>query len=256
MIKLYIKKIKNHLLNLNYYLFVVPKGNKPIENYVFVTGSDSSHFKSAVNCIKSIKSNSNPSVIIFWDLGCSKEEILGIKSLGVTLKTFPYKDYPSFYNIKVDAGKYAWKSAIIKKTISEYKLPTIWFDAGNILKNPFKILTTLEVLGFYSPYSNGKVKEWTFPSVLNRFSYINNIAELRNLNGACICFNPSNNIAMELLENWEYLSTDINFIAPIGSSRLNHRQDQSLLTLLAHKYNLAKNMPHGYLDFSIHNDID
>ena len=127
---------------------------------------------------------------------------------------------------------------------------------ANILKNPFKILTTLEVLGFYSPYSNGKVKEWTFPSVLNRFSYINNIAELRNLNGACICFNPSNNIAMELLENWEYLSTDINFIAPIGSSRLNHRQDQSLLTLLAHKYNLAKNMPHGYLDFSIHNDID
>jgi len=256
MIKQYIKKIKNYLLNLNYYLFIVPKKNKPIENYVFVTGSDSSHFKSAVNCIKSIKRNSHPSVIIFWDLGCSREEILAIKSLGVTLKTFPYKDYPSFYNIKVDAGKYAWKSAVIKKTVSEYKLPTIWFDAGNILKSPLKILATLEIKGFYSPYSVGKVKRWTFPSVLNHFSSIANIAESRNLNGACICFHPSNKTAMELLQHWERLSNDINFIAPDGSSRLNHRQDQSLLTLLAYKYNLVKNMPHGYLDFSIHNDID
>ncbi len=251
-----IKVIKNYLLNFNYYLFIHNKINTSSEKYIFITGADSSHFKSAMNCIISIKNNSNAEKIIFWDLGCSSDEVKKIKALDITYRVFPYKEYPDFYNIKIDAGKYAWKSAIIKRSIDEFRLPAIWFDAGNILKSPNRIINTLILNGFYSPYSAGLVEDWTYESVINHFKDIKKIHKKKNLNGACVCFNPSNNLAMELLNDWESMSSNINLISPEGSSRMNHRQDQSLLTLLAYKHNLVKRIPHGYLDFSIHNDID
>lgn len=251
-----IKSIKNYLLNFNYLFFALRKVNTSSEKYIFITGADSSHFKSAMNCIISIKNNSNAEQIIFWDLGCSSEEVKKIKALDITYRVFPYQDYPEFYNIKVDAGKYAWKSSIIKKSINEFNLPAIWFDAGNILYSPHKIIKTLVINGFYSPYSKGRVKDWTYKTVINHFKNIHNIHKKKNLNGACVCFNPSNIPAMRLLNDWDAMSSNIDLIAPKGSSRLNHRQDQSLLTLLAYKHNLVKKIPHGYLGFSIHNDVD
>lgn len=251
-----IKKTKNYLLNINYYIFVNKKINTSSLKYIFITAADSSHYKSAINCIVSIKKNSNAEKIIFWDLGCSTNEVREIKALGITYRAFPYIEYPDFYNINIDAGKYAWKSSVIKRSIDEFNLPTIWFDAGNILKNPNKIINTLFHHGFYSPYSSGRVKDWTFGSVINHFKHIKNINRKRNLNGACVCFNPLNNIAMKLLKDWEFMSSNIHLISPEGSSRINHRQDQSLLTLLAYQYDLVKKIPHGFLDFSIHNDVD
>ena len=251
-----IKVIKNTFLNFNYYIHAHVKINASSEKYMFITGADSSHFKSAVNCIESIKKNSNAEKIIFWDLGCSFKEIKKIRAMGITYRAFPYKQYPDFYNIKIDAGKYAWKSAIIKRSIDEFNLLAIWFDAGNILMSPDKIIKTLIVDGFYSPYSTGKVKDWTFSSVLNHFLHIKNIAKKRNLNGACVCFNPNNDAAIALLKDWEQMSSNIDLISPDGSSRVNHRQDQSLLTLLAYHHDFVRKIPHGYLDFSIHNDVD
>lgn len=252
----FIKTTKNFLLNINYYLFVNTKIRTLYVKYMFITAADSSHIESAINCINSIKKRSNAEKIIFWDLGCTFEEIEKIKALNVTYRVFPYNEYPDFYNIKIDAGKYAWKSSIIKKSIDEFNLPCIWFDAGNILKSPNRIIKTLITNGFYSPYSAGRVKDWTYKTVINHFKDVKNIHKKKNLNGACVCFNPMNNLAMRLLKDWEIMSSNINLISPKGSSRLNHRQDQSLLTLLAYKYDLVKRIPHGYLDFSIHNDVD
>jgi hypothetical protein len=141
-------------------------------------------------------------------------------------------------------------------TISEYKAPVFWFDAGNILFSSKKIVATTLSHGFYSPYSVKRIRDLTHPSLIDKFRNIENIENRRNLNGACVCFNPKNVKSMQLLREWFDLAQKIDYIAPEGSSRLNHRQDQSLLTLLAYKHNLVNKMPHGYLDFSIHNDID
>ncbi len=251
-----LKKIKNFILNLNFYFYIKPKfrtGDLKSE-YIFITGADSTHYKSALNCIKSIISKHQK--IVFWDLGCTDKELAAIGATGITIRKFPYKDFPDFLNIKINAGNYAWKPIIIELTADEFKIPVFWFDAGNLLIDHKKILMTTMVNVFYSPYSIKKVCDLTHPSVIKKFSEIKGIHKKNNLNGACVCFDPKNSKAINLLRDWSFYAKDINYIAPEGSSRLNHRQDQSLLTLLAYKYDLVKKIPHGYLDFSIHNDVD
>lgn len=253
---IFLKKLKNFLLNINFYLHVEPKFKKinHSSSFIFVTGADSSHVNSALNCINSVIQNKCK--IIFWDLGCTKEELLLIKDTGVIVRKFPYENFPSFFNIKINAGNYAWKPAIIKLTINEFKIPVFWFDAGNILQEHTRLFKTTKVNGFYSPYSVKKVCDLTFPTVIQKFLSIRNIEKKRNLNGACVCFDPNHHNAMNLLNDWEFYAKNIEYIAPPGSSRINHRQDQSLLTLLAYHYDMVKKIPHGYLDFSIHNDVD
>jgi hypothetical protein len=251
-----LKKLKNFLLNINFYLYINPKFKKTNHstNFIFVTGADSSHVKSALNCINSVINNNCK--IIFWDLGCSAKELLLIKASGAIIRKFPYENFPGFYNIKINAGNYAWKPAIIKLSINEFRIPVFWFDAGNLLQEHIRLLKTTIVNGFYSPYSVKRVFDLTFPTVIKKFSSISNVTNKRNLNGACVCFDPNHDNAMNLLNDWEFYAKDIEYIAPPGSSRINHRQDQSLLTLLAYHYDMVKKIPHGYLDFSIHNDVE
>lgn len=53
-------------------------------------------------------------------------------------------------------------------------------------------------------------------------------------NGAMVGFSNRNQAALDMLQAWADCSMVRQCIAPLGSSRENHRQDQAVLTLLAH----------------------
>ena len=49
-------------------------------------------------------------------------------------KIFDYSKYPSWFNINIEAGQYAWKPVIIYDTFLEFQNEIIiWMDAGNLI---------------------------------------------------------------------------------------------------------------------------
>ena len=106
-------------------------------------------------------------------------------------------------------------------------------DTGNLVKGKLIFLRiVLSAFGFVSPFSVGSIKEWTHPSVLDVLSVKSNIAKKRNLTGGLVGFDYSNENSMKLLKDWFTFSKDEQYISPPNSNRSNHRQDQSLLSIL------------------------
>ena len=99
--------------------------------------------------------------------------------------------------------------------------------------------------------------DWTHPATLEYFAVDAQwAAGKRNLNGACVAFHPHSLQALKLAKQWRDGALIKECIAPEGSSRKNHRQDQALLTVLAYKHGLADATESQYLGFETHRDID
>jgi hypothetical protein len=60
----------------------------------------------------------------------------------------------------------------------------------------------------------------------------------------------------ELINQWKACALTKECIAPAGSSRQNHRQDQAVLSVLAQQYDLTRKIPTKFYGFKIHQDID
>lgn len=68
--------------------------------------------------------------------------------------------------------------------------------------------------------------------------------------------NPEKKYGKDFLEEWAQLSLNQDIIAPKNSSRKNHRQDQSILTMLIYKNGLNNLITKTFKIFgiTIHND--
>ena len=84
------------------------------------------------------------------------------------------------------------------------------------------------------------------------------IFKKRNLASGMVGFNSNNDIALKIVTEWYEKSKDKELIAPEGSSRSNHRQDQSLLTLISYKENIVFKLPatHKLFGIIVHQDPD
>ena len=134
----------------------------------------------------------------------------------------------------------------------------LWLDAGNLVRNNLFIIKLLIFShGFYSPISSNRIIDWTHPKTLDKFNDLSKFFNKRNKNGAIIGFYTGNKKAKLFVEDFFNMSLDKSYIAPENSSRLNHRYDQSLISLLFFKY-FDKFIPKTYKLFgiSIHNDVD
>jgi len=223
---------------------------------ILITGASENHSKSLLQLIKSIKLRTkNYYKIIVWDLGLSTQVLSSLEKELVIIKKFNFKEFPDFVDITKNAGHYAWKSICIYETFFEYKEDCFWIDAGCLVTSNLKAVEALiKNQGVYSPVSQGSLIHWTHSTTL-QFMKINNEHETRNRSGGVVGFCYESKLARQILGKWKNLSLDKNVIAPQGSSRNNHRQDQSILSCL---FSLAKitNNEENLIGISIHNDID
>ncbi|PQJ81423.1 DUF1647 domain-containing protein [Polaribacter glomeratus] len=233
------------------------------QEFVIVTGSDSSHFKSLYQLLESLNKHESKTKVIVYDLGLEKFEKEKIEAnfLKIELREFDYSKYPNYLNIKVNAGEYAWKPVIIDKVLNEFKCSVCWIDAGNIITKPLiKIRKVLELYGFYSPFSKGVISDWTHPKSLENLGVLSDVKLLKqvNLNGACVCANYNNLKVKDVIHKWKVGALNKNCIAPDGSSRANHRQDQAILSVLVYKFipEIGKKMTYKRFGFKIHQDVD
>lgn len=207
-----------------------------------ITAADTSHYKSLINLLSSISKYEKSVEVSVWDLGFTSEELASINKYfpNYKISKFEFAKYPEHFNLQIRAGEYAWKPAIIFEESKKSLGLILWLDAGDLItKKLYWIRKFIEFSGFYSPYSSGSIIDWTHPEMLKKFRITGSELFKRNLNGAIVGFDVSQNKSKELLKAWFDCALDKNCIAPIGSSRDNHRQDQAALTCLSYAYGLA-----------------
>lgn len=226
------------------------------EDFIILTGSDSTHFNSLVNLLKTVSTHEPKTEVIIINLGMSKNEIQYLeKSFNYTIKKFHFEEYPSFVSRRDDfdkLGAYAWKPISIYNEFNATEKNVIWLDAGCLITKELNLLKTIiRKNGFYSPQSSDNIKRWTHEVTLEKLNVTNNLLNKRNISGGIVGFAKNSDKAKDLLNFWYESCIDESIIAPKGSSRLNHRQDQAILSVIIHKLNISKYTPRTHLIFGI-----
>ena len=233
---------------------------------LIITGASNNHYFTMIQFIHSfIKNNVNGNLIIY-NLGIDNERwnelIKKYNSYNFIFKVFDYSKYPNWFNININIGEYAWKPAIIYEIYKEFNNEIIiWMDAGNIIfDNLNNLRLFIQENYIHSGVTAGNIKDWTHPDTIKLLE-CNNIHR-QNRNGACIGFNTKIDFVKEFIELFYECCLNKDIIAPPGSSRKNHRQDQAVFTILFYKYldkykftNYQNTIWNKFIGYSIHNDI-
>ena len=206
------------------------------QRLTLVTGSNFTHEKSLFNFLHSAKLHAPNTPVIIYDLGMSKKQLRKIKRwFDHDIRTFDFSKYPDFFDIRIAAGQFGWKPVMIEEVAQEFGGVVCWMDAGNIITAPLtSIVEEATRSGFWRTSSNGTIGRWTHPLMLKYFGLDANWkAEDEMLAATSVTFSTKIKAAQDLLSNWAKYAQIKDCIAPEGSNRGNHRQDQALLAVLA-----------------------
>ena len=229
-----------------------------------ITGASSNHSKSLHQLLQSIHRIHSPNQyeLILWDLGLTNKERIAIEYFYGNMRTFDYSKYPAYFDINVNAGEYAWKPALIYETVTELGPGTyIWLDAGDVVMKPLiQVQAYIEKYGIYSPDSSMNIDTFThakvFEAVHPKYEAYKK-SQMRN--GAILGFDTRRGWVQELVRTFAEWARKQEIIAPTGSSRENHRQDQAIFSLLywdAERIHRFDTSAHFRSFIKLHQDID
>lgn len=231
------------------------------QRLTLVSASDKSHSQSLLQFVASVTENELDRNLIVFDLGLKYDSLEKIRSISsnIDVRTFDYTRYPSWFNVKINAGEYAWKPVIVNEIMQKNGGVVIWMDAGNIVTgNLNRVHGSALRSGLFSQTSSGDLARWTHPSTLKYFGKdIEWAKDKKNINGACIAIDAENKVFRKTASEWARLAQIKDAIAPPGSNRENHRQDQALLSTLLNidSYRITQRNQKS-LNFVIHRDVE
>lgn len=231
------------------------------KQYIIVTGASANHELSLIQFIYHCFNNNKKNIIIVvWDLGFSKVFLNKFKYIlkrynNIIYKIFNYTHYPSYFDINRRKGEYAWKPIIINITFYMMKRTLLWLDSGCIVNDSlYKVFHEINHYQCLSIFSSGTIKKWTHIGMIEYYNISNNIVQKRTCNGALVGFKWNSKISKIILNEWVECALIRTCIAPKGSNRKNHRQDQSALSILLYKNNIFENCPINRYSIIIHRD--
>lgn len=219
----------------------------------FVTASDTSHARSLVNLITSISFTNPDAQVVVFDLGLTGSELLNLSETfpAVKVEKFPYEEFPDYFDVRVEAGQYAWKAQCVERVASSARGDLFWIDAGCVVTGKLeRIRKVLGRRGIYADKAVGPSSRWTHPLTFAALDAGKEEAELQRdqLAATFIGFRLGGANVNRVISDWARYSRDRNVIAPPGSSRVNHRQDQSVFSILVYRF-LAQSTPQRLLSF-------
>ena len=234
------------------------------EKFILVTGASQNHAKSLVNMIDSFLhfyKNNESAIIVVYDLGINRSYWNAIIAKysdvhNIQYRVFDYSKYPAYLNININAGEYAWKPVIISDVCDDYDGVVIWMDAGNLITEKLdKLCEITKTNHIYSPISSENIECWTYPKTID-YMGCSDTSKI-NRNGACIALNNSTDWVKTFIKEFKSLALIKECIAPLGSSRDNHRQDQAVFTILYYQYQEKYGFKccDEYLEYTVHNDV-
>jgi len=231
----------------------------PAADLVVVTGADSSHYRSLRQFLASLRRHEPDVRCIVWDLALDPDQRDELARLhpDMEVRTFDYAAHPDWFWIKVDAGHYAWKPTIVADMMNELRAPLLWLDAGCVVDAPLRwIRRIVAANGFYSPRSVGTLRDWTHPASLRWLQTDPALLDRPNLSGGVVGVDWNHPGARALVDRWKFCASHRECISPEGSHGGNHRQDQALLSVLAHQAGLAGKGPMARYGFRVQQDCD
>lgn len=236
--------IKHHLYIYFFLLFLFFFYNSKFYHFdvVIATGSSQNHEKYLINLLNSILLNCGNVIICVWDLGLSNSisntlSNLSFKKTPIYLMKFDFKQYPLYFNIKKRAGEYAWKPVIIRETYNKFKKYLIWLDAGCELNGTINsIIKYIKKNDLWSLTANHSIKKYTYYKTIKYFNVNESVINNTCCSAASIGFKYPSKLVDNILNEWYNCAFDKNCIAPQGSNRNNHRQDQSAFSIIVNLY--------------------
>ena len=227
--------------------------------FVLVTGADRTHFKSLCNLLRSAAQWEPEMRCIVYDLGLdpAQRKDFSADFPSRELRRFEYSKYPAYFDIRINKGEFAWKPVIFSDVFHELRCSICWFDAGNIVTRPLTLLRkSVQYSGFYSPRTKGSIASWTHPKTLEYLHVEDSIRGFRPLAGGCVAANFRFEKARLFVDKWKECALVRECIAPEGSNRYNHRQDLSVLSILAYQMGLSMFMANFHMGYLFQQDAD
>lgn len=198
-----------------------------------VTAADAPYFRTLWQLLSSLSRHEPLLAVRAYDLGLTapQRECLARTFPRVQLVTFPLVDYPAWFRPSLRTC--AWKPLVLQHALGDGDL--LWLDAGTLVLSPLQALARqLAATGVYAPYAGrGCVRDWTHPATLRALDVPVWLQQRRNRAGGVIGLSSS---LRPLVDQWAAWAHQEELLCPAGSSRANHRFDQSLWNVLLYTW--------------------
>jgi len=219
---------------------------------IVVTAASSNHFGALVQMLDSLRRLN--ARVECYDIGLTAREAGALPRWnGCVHHTFDYPRYPPHLNVNVNAGDYAWKPVIVSDVVERVRsaanpddgrCDVLWADAGcffHALEPVAERIASSE--GVWVRTSAGTMRQWTHRGM---FDYLgvspDDYGDKRNADATLVGFavgsapaSRADAIYRDIIQPWKACALAKDCIAPAGSSRANHRQDQAVLSYLVHR---------------------
>ncbi len=255
-----LKYILIYILNLiiDYFLVIIFLFRAKINNKEFkiITISDSYFFDALTNLLTSIHKYETKIEVVIIDIGLNEKQTVFLKNnFNYKIKKFNFDKFPLFfkdYDLDGKLGSYAWKAQALFNEFYESEKNIIYLDAGCELRKSLNFLKFIILKnGFYSPESSNNIEYWTHPHTLKIMKAEKSLLRKRNFSSGIVGMVIDNKKNQKIIDEWAKFSRNKDVIAPKGSSRKNHRQDQSILNILVHQNLKSYMIPRTHKIFGI-----
>lgn len=230
----------------------MPTANRAL---TIVTGASENHATPLLNLLFSLDRYEPGTRVVVYDLGLSKRTLGILRRQRRRVVPFRFADYPDHVGAD-NLRTYAWKPAMVQEVLRSEGLPLLYLDAGDLVHERLdRVRRELVEKGLYSPTSGDDLATWCHPATLEAMQVESELLGLRNRNAALVGFGATP-LGRALIEDWFAAAMRPEIICPPGSSRQNHRFDQSVLTVLFYRASRSRGiaLTDERLGISTHND--
>jgi len=219
---------------------------------IVVTAASSNHAGALKQMLESLRRLD--ARVECYDIGLSAQEARALPRWdGLFYHKFDYAMHPPHLNVSVNAGEYAWKPVIVAEVVERWRTgpdpsDVLWADAGCYFHSLQPIADRIrDAGGLWVRPSPGVMREWTHPLM---FEYLGVDAgaygDKPNADATLVGFAigtaavaARDAVYRDIILPWKTCALVKDCIAPPGSSRANHRQDQAVLSYLVHRAGYA-----------------
>lgn len=230
---------------------------------LLASGSSDNHFHLLLLFIYRIFISENNFCIIIWDLGISTNNLLLLEAAKIFIERknfylkvmkFNYSNFPKHFNININAGCYSWKPFVIWDTYTIYKKNLLWLDCGcyilGRLDYEYNVIKNKEI---YTINATHSIKKFTHNSLLALLDVKEKYYNKTMCSAGILGISYYSSKVEYIFNLWKACALIKNCIAPKGSYKGNHLQDQSVLSILLYQNNVSFSN-NKRLGFSLHFD--
>lgn len=163
--------------------------------------------------------------IIVYDLGLRAEQRRRLhRRYGIEVRLFDFSAYPPHVR---RLAYCAWKPLIIRGELGDG--PLLWLDSATLLREDLvDIERFIRNHGLYTLTGQSGLRTWCHPTSFAAMGVPTELQDKPIRVGCVLGFDGAAPAVHDLVARWASACLDEHILAPEGSSRDNHRYDQSL----------------------------